>query len=154
MKERPTVRVIIHMRIFYHIITYFVRVSYICISYDMILDFSIFLCFYYNLNLYVIIHLIYFLHMYANLRNRCKPHPLYSFLPFSFNLFKTLFFFFFYIKFINSIIITNFGILSKRKKKIFISGIWIYAKMSWFWTFYVHQIRKKSIKPINMLDTI
>lgn len=118
MKERPTVRVIIHMRAYF--ITYHTNTSY---AYHMhiILDFSIFLCFYYNLNLYVIIHLIYFLHMYANLRNRCKPHPLYSFLPFSFNLFKTLFFFFFYIKFIIfDIIITNFGILSKRKKKIFI----------------------------------
>ena len=115
MKERPTARNNT-MHILSHII-----LRIICISYHMILDFSIFLCFYYNLNLYVIIHLIYFLHMYANLRNRCKPHPLYSFLPFSFNLFKTLFFFFFYIKFIIfDIIITNFGILSKRKKKIFI----------------------------------
>ena len=116
MKERPTVRVIIHMRAYF--ITYHTSYAY---HMHIILDFSIFLCFYYNLNLYVIIHLIYFLHMYANLRNRCKPHPLYFFLPFSFNLFKTLFFFFFYIKFIIfDIIITNFGILSKRKKKIFI----------------------------------
>ena len=118
MKERPTVRVIIHMRIFYHI-SYVLRTRILCISYHMhiILDFSIFLCFYYNLNLYVIIHLIYFLHMYANLRNRCKPHPLYSFLPFSFNLFKTLFFFFFYIKFIIRYYYYQLWYIIKKKEK-------------------------------------
>ena len=112
MKERPTVRVIIHMRAYF--ITYHTSYAY---HMHIILDFSIFLCFYYNLNLYVIIHLIYFLHMYANLRNRCKPHPLYSFLPFSFNLFKTLFFFFFYIKFIIRYYYYQLWYIIKKKEK-------------------------------------
>ena len=102
------------MHILSHII---LRTRILCIYHICILDFSIFLCFYYNLNLYVIIHLIYFLHMYANLRNRCKPHPLYSFLPFSFNLFKTLFFFFFLYKIYYSILLLPTLVYYQKERK-------------------------------------
>ena len=93
--------------------SYFI-IHIICISYLISQSFCVFIN---NLNLYVIIHLIYFLHMYANLRNRCKPHPLYSFLPFSFNLFKTLFFFFFYIKFIIRLLLPTLVFYQKERKK-------------------------------------
>ena len=121
MKERPTVRVIIHMRIFYHIIILRTRIIYICISYDMILDFSIFLCFYYNLNLYVIIHLIYFLHMCTQIYEIDVHHIHYTLFSLLVSIYLKLLFFFLY-KIYYSIYYYQlwYHILSKKEKNIYI----------------------------------
>ena len=106
------------MHILSHII---LRTRILCIYHICILDFSIFLCFYYNLNLYVIIHLIYFLHMCTQIYEIDVHHIHYTLFSLLVSIYlKLSFSFFLYIKIYYSIIITNFGILSKRKKKIFI----------------------------------